>query len=191
LQFGSGLCRDNIRLAASRSSGRRRKWESDLCDITTLHLTRIGSPFVIAAMEEVLAHDITSTPGGVAGYEANGGFLLGTAAAGPLLPLMTRDCLLPMLAPLARARAMGRTLTDLVAELPPRFTTADRLQGITPEASVDRTDGLRVTFSDAAILHLRPSGNAPEFRCYAEAETPARAASLLAIHLDRLREALG
>lgn len=184
---------------------------------TALHLTRIGSPFVIAAMEEALAEDSAAR---VAGYEANGGFLLGTQMAGPhgpLSPLVTRDCLLPMLAPLARARAEGVTLADLVAGLPPRFTAADRLQGIAaeasalfladlsdsaaaraaffagtgPEASVDRTDGLRVTFSDGAIVHLRPSGNAPEFRCYTEAETPARAASLLAGHLDRLRATLG
>ncbi|TKA96710.1 phosphomannomutase, partial [Cereibacter changlensis] len=61
--------------------------------------TKIGSPFVIAAMQ--------AAGGKVAGYEANGGFLLGFAAqgpAGPLPALMTRDSLLPLIAPLAAAK---------------------------------------------------------------------------------------
>jgi phosphomannomutase len=37
--------------------------------------------------------------------------------------------------------------------------------------SVDETDGLRMILTDERIIHLRPSGNAPELRCYAEAET--------------------
>ncbi len=40
---------------------------------------------------------------------------------------------------------------------------------------IDRTDGIRITFASAEIVHLRPSGNAPEFRCYNEADTEARA----------------
>ena len=40
-----------------------------------------------------------------------------------------------------------------------------------PVAGLNRTDGLRITFANEEIIHLRPSGNAPEFRCYAEAET--------------------
>lgn len=69
--------------------------------------TRIGSPFVIAGMEAVLA---AAPEARVAGYEANGGFLLGFAAeapAGVLAPLMTRDSLLPILAPLVAARGAG------------------------------------------------------------------------------------
>ncbi|MDO6732122.1 phosphomannomutase [Marinovum sp. 2_MG-2023] len=183
-------------------------------EFTALHRTRIGSPFVIAAMEEVL----TEAPGTkVVGYEANGGFLLGFEASGPaglLSPLMTRDCLLPMLAPLSMARAAGQPLADLVAALPPRFTAADRLTGIAPEASglfleklrsdagaradffegtqadVDLTDGLRLRFEDGDVVHLRPSGNAPEFRCYTEANSAERAQALLDVYLNKLRAVL-
>ncbi|SDY48520.1 phosphomannomutase [Jannaschia faecimaris] len=179
--------------------------------------TRIGSPYVIAAMEAALEVDPTVS---VVGYEANGGFLLGFTAdgpVGPLSPLMTRDSLLPIVAPLVAARAKDIPLAQLVAALPARFTAADRLQGIAPEAaapfltrlsesagaraaffigvgtekSVDRTDGLRVSFADGEIVHLRPSGNAPEFRCYVEADSPEAAAMLLSAHLDRLRSELG
>lgn len=180
--------------------------------------TRIGSPFVIAGMEAALAADPAAR---VAGYEANGGFLLGFAARGPagvLAPLMTRDCLLPVLAPLAAARAAGQSVAALAAALPARFTAADRLQGIepavagpwlarleadpgaraaflaacgdAPETVLDRTDGLRMTRADGTILHLRPSGNAPEFRVYAEADSPAAAGAMLAAGLAAVAAAL-
>ena len=50
-------------------------------------------------------------------------------------------------------------------------------------SAVDRTDGLRMTLASGEILHLRPSGNAPELRCYAEAADEARAESLAAAML--------
>ncbi|MHC4354321.1 MAG: phosphohexomutase domain-containing protein, partial [Planctomycetota bacterium] len=43
---------------------------------------------------------------------------------------------------------------------------------------IDRTDGIRMTFDSDEIVHLRPSGNAPEFRCYNEAATEQRVAEL-------------
>lgn len=178
--------------------------------------TRIGSPFVIAAMEAALAANPSVA---IAGYEANGGFLLGFAAQGPtgvLAPLMTRDSLLPALAPLAAAQASGQSLAALVAALPQRFTAADRLVGVDSaraavllsalltsgaaraelfsdrgaEAAVDQTDGLRVTFKSRDILHLRPSGNAPEFRCYAESESPERAEALVRTYLEIIGQRL-
>ena len=42
-------------------------------------------------------------------------------------------------------------------------------------STVDNTDGLRITFRSSEVVHLRPSGNAPEFRCYNEAHTAERA----------------
>ena len=179
-------------------------------------LTKIGSPFVIAAMETALAKNPAAK---VVGFEANGGFLLGFAAtgpAGPLPQLMTRDAFLPLVAPLAAARAAGQSLAQAVAALPPRFTAADRLTEtpteasaallarlaaepearaafLTPmgaEAALDLTDGLRMTLADGRIVHLRPSGNAPEFRVYAEAESEKAALSLLKTALARVRDAL-
>lgn len=183
-----------------------------LPEFDTVRLTRIGSPFVIAAMEEILATDPAAP---VVGFEANGGFLLGFAAHGPagaLPPLMTRDSLLPIVAVLSAARAAGGGVADLLAGLPARRTAADRLQGVATEASAaflaglkadpnaraeffapagveascDLTDGLRVTFDGGDIVHLRPSGNAPEFRVYTEAESTDWAEALLATFLDRV-----
>ncbi|WP_112310639.1 phosphohexomutase domain-containing protein [Pseudogemmobacter bohemicus] len=172
--------------------------------------TRIGSPFVIAAMEEA--------GGRVVGYEANGGFLLGFDAATPggvITRLPTRDFLLPLLMVLTAAK--GGSVSDLVGREPPVVTLSDRLQEIAPErsgpflarlirdpaarvaflaglgqreAATDLTDGLRITLVTGAILHLRPSGNAPEFRLYTEAEDAAAARDLMDRGLSAVRQAL-
>ncbi len=160
--------------------------------------TRIGSPYVIAAMQG----------DGVVGYEANGGFLLGFDAvgpAGPLPALMTRDAVLPLVAVLALAAQKGG-LSVVLADQPQRFTASDRLQNVATatsqalvadwqknplnratflanlaltEASTDTTDGLRMTATDGQIVHLRPSGNAPELRCYTESGSAQAAQDLL------------
>jgi phosphomannomutase len=53
-------------------------------------------------------------------------------------------------------------------------------------SSLNRTDGLRIVFANDEIIHLRPSGNAPEFRCYAEAATDERAREITASALARI-----
>ena len=54
-------------------------------------------------------------------------------------------------------------------------------------SNLNRTDGLRITFANEEIIHLRPSGNAPEFRCYAEAKTDERAREITALALAKVR----
>lgn len=172
--------------------------------------TKIGSPYVIAEMEAL--------PSGtaVAGYEPNGGFLLGWDVTGRVtLPkLMTRDCTLPLVASLAAAREAGGTLSSLIAGFPMRRTATDRLQDIPRAASLalvdailsgdhsvlpeslgalqstDQTDGVRMTFESGQILHIRPSGNAPELRCYVEADSDSAAQNVLSEALDRLKKAV-
>jgi phosphomannomutase len=60
-----------------------------------------------------------------------------------------------------------------------------------PVIAVDHTDGIRMILAEGDILHLRPSGNAPELRVYSEADSAERARELnrrgLAI-LERWRE---
>ncbi|MFS0851490.1 phosphomannomutase [Novosphingobium panipatense] len=170
--------------------------------------TRIGSPFVIEAMR-ILAEGSASA----CGYEANGGFLLGTpitADGRHLAALPTRDAVLPMVAVLAQARRKGATLSSLQAALPARYTFSERLKDFptaesqfmlerllqgTPAdvlerlsamfgslagtaSAFDTTDGLRITFENGDIIHLRPSGNAPELRCYTESADAGHAEEL-------------
>jgi len=164
--------------------------------------TRIGSPYVIEAMNGALGGDEK-----VVGYEANGGFLTATdfTIAGSLPALPTRDALLVPLAVLLSARANGSTISQLLASLPQRFTASDRLEDFPTALSKERlgalaqggpsaiaaafpafgevrdvsmVDGLRATFASDEVVHLRASGNAPELRCYSEAASEARAIEL-------------
>ncbi|TVQ92625.1 MAG: phosphomannomutase [Chromatiaceae bacterium] len=52
--------------------------------------------------------------------------------------------------------------------------------------SLDRTDGLRIGFASGEIVHLRPSGNAPELRIYTEAASSERARAMTTACLDQL-----
>jgi len=40
---------------------------------------------------------------------------------------------------------------------------------------INTLDGLRITFANEDIIHFRPSGNAPEFRCYSESDSMDKA----------------
>ncbi|KEZ16349.1 Phosphomannomutase [Sphingobium yanoikuyae] len=181
--------------------------------------TRIGSPFVIEAMQKLASEGHLS----ICGYEANGGFLLATPVKfeGSILPaLPTRDAVLPILATLVYARQRGVGLSALLAQLPARYTFSERLQdypiaqsrallmhleegreedrvgrltrmfgSIAGKAvSTDHTDGLRIHFAGGDIIHLRPSGNAPELRCYSESDTSARAVALNGQALQLVRD---
>ncbi|MGB8535732.1 MAG: phosphomannomutase [Acidobacteriaceae bacterium] len=89
--------------------------------------TRIGSPFVITGMEAALAKGKQR----VCGWEANGGFLLGspiTRNGATLAALPTRDAGLPILGVLFAAEQNGLSLVDLFARLPKRFSRAALLK---------------------------------------------------------------
>lgn len=173
--------------------------------------TRIGSPHVIAAMA-----DAAHAP--VVGFEANGGLLLASDVSREgrfLAALATRDAVLPMLLVLSAARRRSCRLSQLVAEAPARHTFSARLQNVEPQScreliaqaesstaamgqitggegviATDRTDGLRLTLSTGDILHVRPSGNAPELRCYAEGTSEEAAERLCLSCLARLERLL-
>lgn len=97
--------------------------------------TKIGSPHVIAALE-TLGRAGAAIP---AGFEANGGFLLGgrvtLAHGGVIEALPTRDALLPILAVLSMAAETGGTLSHLAACLPARVTASDRIPEVPLAAS--------------------------------------------------------
>ncbi|KWV57218.1 phosphomannomutase [Rhizobium altiplani] len=174
--------------------------------------TRVGSPFVISGMQEALAAGRTR----VAGFEANGGLLTASefeVNGHTLKALPTRDCFVPILAALSLAASKRQPLSVVAASFNLPFAAADRLENFPVEisarlmaylraapanlaaflqpigevGSASDIDGLRVTLADRRIIHFRPSGNAPEMRCYAEAETETAAAALLRAGLERIR----
>ena len=173
--------------------------------------TKIGSPYVIEAFAS-LDFDYRS----VAGFEANGGFLLGTDVqyvGQTIYALPTRDALLPGIMLLAQSVAKNQPLSALVTALPKRFTESDRIKNFATEKSqallkqfsahpntlieamgisaevnqINTVDGLRITLNTGDIVHLRPSGNAPELRCYGESENEAEAAHLVELTLTTVQ----
>jgi len=120
--------------------------------------TRIGSPFVIEGIKK-----LQDKYKSVAGFEANGGFLTEN--------LTTRDALTPIIATIIESKKQGLKISELLAKLPARYASS----GLTRGFSVDATDGYRMEFENGDIIHLRKSGNAPEFRCYTESKTPEQA----------------
>lgn len=164
--------------------------------------TKIGSPYVIAEFAELIKNYQS-----IAGFEANGGFLLGsdTQINGKTLKaLPTRDAVLPAIMLLA-ASIQNNSIATLVSECSLRFSASDRIKNFATEKSkaiiaqyekradallsklgfeekalkVNTTDGLRITLSNDDVIHLRPSGNAPELRCYAESTNEKHANNLV------------
>ncbi|QLA70471.1 phosphomannomutase [Enterobacter pasteurii] len=175
--------------------------------------TKIGSPYVISAFEA-----LTKKYDNVAGFEANGGYLLATDMIinGQVLSkLPTRDALLPALM-LLIASGNGN-ISSLVENLPQRFTWSDRVKNFDSEKSkqilvsavaspekflnqlglapryctnIDQTDGVRFILDNGDIVHLRPSGNAPELRCYTEAADEGQAKVYVETILDQITKFL-
>ena len=247
---GMWLRGDVLGILASQALGIRRIATPVSCNTSLekcgsfekIERTRIGSPYVIAGMESLMEGDASSSIEerlaasaaagvSVAGYEANGGFLLQTdltrkfadGSTRTLKALPTRDALLPMIAVMVSVVEQRMCVVDLLRKLPKRFTVSDRLKEFPTEiskaklaeikeqnlgeklfgkltavpskfkpkdgpapifhgklVSLNEVDGYRMEFDSGDIVHLRPSGNAPEFRCYVETEAKERSAELLA-----------
>lgn len=165
--------------------------------------TKIGSPYVIVAME------VASISPAV-GWEVNGGLLIGddiTLNGKVLKALPTRDALLPILCALLSAVQSDKKISEVFAALPARYTgsglidvTDDQIGPIRAlgsditlaqqvadtafagssfgNATLDTTDGLRMVFENGEVIHLRASGNAPQVRVYTNAATQKRADEL-------------
>ncbi|MFT8365664.1 MAG: phosphomannomutase, partial [Gluconobacter cerinus] len=169
--------------------------------------TQIGSPFVVSAMTAAAAEGFLPSVGYEAngGFLLASDIVQDGKT---LQSLPTRDAVLPMLCALIAAKDRKSNLKELLTILPPRFTVSNRLKNIPTERSmqriqsfrenisgvadalgfvcccgsvvtVDEIDGLRLTFQNGEIIHLRPSGNAPELRLYVEAGNQVRAEELL------------
>jgi phosphomannomutase len=215
-----------------------------------LQKTQIGSPFVVAAIDELRRAGQGTR---VVGWEANGGFLIGSAiplAAGAIGALPTRDSTLPILANLFAAAEQRIGLATLWSRLPARFGHAGLIDdvpvavsraivahlapsGETTEVELDAAgqvldrsrpagpptplakpaadawreskatlarffspglgfddivrinvlDGVRVYFGSGDVAHVRPSGNAPQLRIYANSDSQARADRIVELGL--------
>ena len=176
--------------------------------------TRVGSPFVIAGMEQATRPGRRSSSASRRMADScSGPTSPSTARCLPALP--TRDAMLPILATLAASRRAGLALADLVASLNVGAMASDRLPDTPAERSgallrqlgdasfreaflrpvgkpetVDGQDGIRIGLEGGRTIHFRASGNAPELRCYTEAPTAAEAERLLGWGLAAAADAM-
>lgn len=171
--------------------------------------TRIGSPFVIVALQQSSRHPSV-------GWEVNGGLLTSDDIGingKSLKALPTRDALLPILCALLSAVKSGKKVSEVFAALPARYTggglinvsevQATKVRSLGSDmafaqqvadstfagsrfgsATLDIIDGLRMMFENGEIMHLRASGNAPQVRVYTNASSQARADELADEALD-------
>jgi phosphomannomutase len=115
-----------------------------------LQKTKIGSPYVISALDELRGSGKVQR---VVGWEANGGFLTGSDVAlgeSQLAALPTRDAMLPILANLFAAAGEGISLSALWDRLPARFGRAGLI------------DNVPVAASQAILAGLIPPGDVIE-----------------------------
>ncbi len=125
-----------------------------------LKQTKIGSPYVVSALDELRAAGAAQR---IVGWEANGGFLTGSAialSAGTLAALPTRDAILPILANLCAAAEQGVDLSMLWNRLPPRFSRAGLL------------DNFPVAASERILAQLTPPGDVIDAGFDAEGMAP-------------------
>lgn len=168
--------------------------------------TKIGSPYVISAMMAAPADKRPAAAWEMNGGFLLGDDV--TINGKILKALPTRDALLPMLSCLMSAVQQKTSVSMLFKQLPQRFlgggmvdvpeaeiaafralsADAQAMAELTDKLFADGdlgevseivlTDGLRVRFSNNDVVHLRPSGNAPQFRVYINADTQERADEL-------------
>jgi phosphomannomutase len=181
--------------------------------------TRIGSPFVIESMLNAVRAGYRKVVGYEAnGGFLTATDLRRPGSDETLSALPTRDAALPIIALLFISLQRGQSISSLVSSLPSRFTQSGLLPNVPSDMGkslvewlvkqgaegvklvfgeffgsferMDCTDGARITFLPGDIVHLRPSGNAPEFRCYTESSSESRAAEINRAALGMIRAAL-
>ncbi|WP_436902561.1 phosphoglucosamine mutase [Halovenus halobia] len=157
-----------------------------------LHLTPIGSTYLITAITELLAEGV-SVP--IAG-EGNGGIMFpdyrvardGAYTAAKFCELLADQHASEVLEPYdGYAQARANIAYDTDAE---RAAMVDAIERYAYEADVeaDTIDGYRLDYGDAWVL-ARPSGTEPVIRVYAEAREHSRAESLLAEMVEAVEAA--
>ena len=151
--------------------------------------TKVGSVEVSRMMVQT---------GALIGFEENGGFMYGPHN-------QVRDgcmTLALMLDVLAASSGGRKGLSDEVLELPPSFTTKDRvpcpardvpglisaLNEEFPES--DTTDGVRILLDSGEWVMIRPSGTEPIVRIYAEAKSQDRLDEIMSEYTGKINSIL-
>ena len=129
--------------------------------------------------------------GALIGFEENGGFMFGKHN-------QVRDGAMALALMLDLMACSGKSLSNLVSEVPESFTTKDKIPcdsqqvahlvaRLTEEfPNADTTDGIKITIDDKSWVMIRPSGTEPIIRIYAESKSQKRLDSLMSEYIQKV-----
>lgn len=138
--------------------------------------TKVGSPYVVAAMKENKANF---------GFEANGG--------GIFTDMMSRDGGRTTIEVINILSKSNKRLSELIDELPKYYLSRSKVdykwelkdkildmakvefKGV----NIEEKDGLKIWIDDSTWILFRSSMNAPEFRVFAESDSKQRSEELM------------
>ena len=125
------------------------------------------------------------------GFEENGGFMYGKHN-------QVRDGCMTLALMLELLATSEKSLSDEVDDLPPSFTTKDKIT-CSPEnvsklisslkeefPNSDTTDGIKITIDPKNWVMIRPSGTEPIVRVYAEAQSQEKLDALMSEYLKKV-----
>lgn len=148
--------------------------------------TKVGSVEVSRKMVPINA---------LIGFEENGGFMFGRHN-------QVRDGAMTMCLVLNLLAKSGQKLSALTKELPPSFTTKDKVS-CTKEQSIrliktlkeqnpsaDTTEGIKINIDSKNWIMVRPSGTEPIVRIYAEASSQEKLDELMSKYMKIVTLAL-
>jgi len=131
----------------------------------------------------------------VIGFEENGGFMFGKHN-------QVRDGAMTMVLVLELLAKTDKTISELIDDLPPSFTTKTKISCSRDDAQKiinklneeypesDTTDGIKITFDEQNWVMVRPSGTEPIIRVYAEGSSKEKLEKLILEHVQKVKSIL-
>ena len=126
------------------------------------------------------------------GFEENGGFMFGQHN-------QVRDGCMSLALMLDLLATTNNTLFDEISNLPPSFTTKDKIKCSSDDAEKiilslktefpesDTSDGIKITIDHKNWVMIRPSGTEPIIRIYAESESQEKLDALMIKFLQKVK----
>ncbi len=148
--------------------------------------TKVGSVEVSRKMVPINA---------LIGFEENGGFMFGKHNH-------VRDGAMTMALALDLLSKTNKTMSELIDELPPSFTTKTKISCSKEDAQEivmklketypdsDTTDGIKITFDEQNWVMVRPSGTEPIVRVYAEGSSQEKLDNQISEHVQKIKSIL-